>query len=124
LICTRCGSYNCLRSHRRKIELALAAIGVLPWRCLDCRARFYARRVPLRCLPYAHCPRCGNLQLFRIRRDKLDRRFGTRLAARLGARALRCDYCRYNFASWRLLWPAKERSAKAYLDQDTASARK
>jgi DNA-directed RNA polymerase subunit RPC12/RpoP len=106
LNCTRCGSQNCRRSRRRHIDFALAAIGVWPWRCLDCKARFYARRIPLRYLAYAHCPQCGNTQLLRVRRDRLDSGFLGLLAVWLGAKPLRCDSCRNNFASWRLLQPA------------------
>jgi hypothetical protein len=99
-------------------------IGLLPWRCLDCRTRFYARRVPLRYIHYAHCPRCGSLQVYRIRRKKLDSGLEARLATLLGARALRCDYCRHNFASWRLLWPSAEAQADEQVNVSATGARK
>jgi hypothetical protein len=103
VICPRCGSYGCSRSHRRKLEYLLVVFGILPWRCVGCRRRFYARRVPLRYLVYAHCSRCGNLALETIRREKLARQWGARVALWLGARPLRCDDCRNDFAAWRPL---------------------
>lgn len=123
MICSRCGSDNCLRSHRRKVELFLAVAGILPWRCLDCRARFYARRIPLRYLPYARCPRCGNLRLLRIRRDRIGFDLGARLSVRFGARPVRCDFCRHNFTSWRLVWSPEERVEEAGRQEDFEHAR-
>jgi hypothetical protein len=119
VICPRCESYNCFRSHRRKTEYALSILGLLPWRCADCQKRFYGRRVPLRLVVRAHCSRCGNLELESIQRKKLEHSVGARLATYLGARALRCDYCRYNFASWRPLWRAGKRAERASFGQQS-----
>ncbi len=101
MICPRCGSYDCLRSHRRLPEYLLSAFGILPWRCFDCKRRFYGRKVPFRYLLYAHCAQCGNLDLMPIRHDRLGGGWLAWLALHLGARALRCDDCRNNFVTWR-----------------------
>jgi hypothetical protein len=90
-----------LRSHRRKIEYPLGILGILPWRCVDCQKRFYARHVPFRYALYAHCNRCGNLDLRSARREKLAQALGSRLAMWLGARPVRCDGCRNDFTTWR-----------------------
>lgn len=115
MICPRCGHYGCSRSHRRKLEYLLTILGILPWRCIECHKRFYARRVPLRYLVYAHCNRCGNLELQSIRREKLTREPLSRVALWLGARPVRCDDCRNDFAAWRplrRLKPADERAGE------------
>lgn len=98
-------------------ERVLSPLGILPWRCGDCRKRFYATLAPLRFLLHARCPRCGNLELESIRRERLERNRPAQLATYLGAKAVRCEYCRENFAAWRLLWHADERNAHASLEQ-------
>jgi len=82
-------------------EYLLSAFGILPWRCFDCKRRFYGGKVPFRYVIYAHCGKCGNLELISIRRDRLNGGWPAWLAVHLGARALRCDDCRNNFVSWR-----------------------
>jgi hypothetical protein len=89
-----------LRSHRRKIEYLLSIFGILPWRCTDCQKRFYARTVPFRYLLCAHCRQCGNLDLMGVRREKLARGWAPRLEMWLGARPVRCEGCRNDFATW------------------------
>lgn len=112
LICPGCGSYGCSRSHRRKPEYLLTLFGILPWRCVHCRKRFYARHVPLRYIFYAHCRLCGNLALITPRREKLARNWEARLAMWLGARPVRCDDCRNDFTTWRPVRPAKAGTAE------------
>ena len=125
LICPRCEHYGCLRSHRRKIEYLLSVFGILPWRCVDCQKRFYARRVPVRFMLYAHCRHCGNLNLMTIRREKLARELESRVAMWLGARPVRCDDCRNDFAAWRPVRRAKARAEEEEnLGQVTVDSRK
>lgn len=115
MICPRCGNYSGLRSHRRKIEYLLGIFGILPWRCADCRRRFYARTVPLRYVFHAHCERCGNLDLVSVRREKVARRLESRVAMWLGARPVRCDGCRNDFTTWRPV-----RRARARMEEEGA----
>jgi hypothetical protein len=82
---------------------------VKPWRCRTCEKRFYARRVALPFSFFAHCPRCGNLGLDRISRDRVD--WGTLVAVKrwLAWPAYRCDPCRRKFFSvlpWRCILPS------------------
>ena len=63
------------------------------------------------------------MDLVRVRRDKLD--FDARLVSWLGARPLRCDYCRYNFVSWRLLVLQDKKKAEPHAEEiDAAGARR
>src|SRR5262249_6188597 len=67
LTCPSCRSLKTRRSRRRSaLDYLLSVTGVLPWRCEECEARFYARVVPMRNFFYAHCGICGNLELRRI----------------------------------------------------------
>jgi hypothetical protein len=100
-----------LRSHRRLPEYLLSAFGILPWRCFECKRRFYGNKVPLCYLAYAHCGKCGNLELITIRRDRLDGGWPAWLAVHLGAHPLRCEDCRNNFVSWRSLWSPRPHHA-------------
>lgn len=121
MICPRCESYNCHRSHRKMRERLLSLLGLLPWRCEDCRKRFYARLVPPRFLLRARCPQCGNLELEPIRRSRLQGRPLAQLATYLGAKALRCEGCRENFAAWRPLHRTGKRTEPSRFQQQTGA---
>src|SRR5580704_12980381 len=67
LSCPNCQGAKTRRSRRRSaLDHLFGFGGVLPWRCEECAARFYARVVPLRNFIYAQCGICGNLALQRI----------------------------------------------------------
>ena len=70
-----------------------------PWRCHACDKRFYAWSVATVFARYVHCPRCGNFDLQRISRDRVDQ--GTLLSVKrfFGLAAYRCDPCRQKFFS-------------------------
>ncbi|HTZ75365.1 MAG TPA: hypothetical protein VMB47_15695 [Candidatus Aquilonibacter sp.] len=74
---------------------------MLPWRCRTCDKRFYARRVALPFLRYAHCPKCGNFDLERISRERVEDGALVGLWRRLGLHAYRCDPCRVRFFAVR-----------------------
>lgn len=102
MICPQCRSTDCFRSHRRGFaDLILGATGILPWRCRTCDKRFYARRVAMMFLRYAHCPRCGNFDLERISRERVEDGMFLGLWRFLGLPAFRCDPCRTRFFSVR-----------------------
>ena len=46
--CPRCGGSEVFRSHRRgpMERYLLRAVGVRPFRCVNCNARFYRRKIP------------------------------------------------------------------------------
>jgi len=69
-----------------------------PWRCRVCELRFFAWSVALPFLGYAHCRRCGNLDLQRVSRDHVEgwHAWLFRLAH---IPAYRCAPCRHRFFS-------------------------
>ena len=102
LICPRCQSSRCNRSHRRgAVDFALTALSLRPWRCRACEHRFFARIVPLTFSLYAHCPRCGNFDLQEIARNKVDSGSVVCLKRWLLVPAYRCAPCRERFFSIR-----------------------
>ena len=78
--------------------------GLLPWRCRTCERRFHAWLVPARFAFYVHCPRCGNLDLSHVARDRVAG--GMAPVYRLfRVPAYRCDACRLRFFSLRRFHP-------------------
>ena len=73
-------------------------MGVFPWRCEKCRARFHARLMPLSYSLYAHCPICGNLALKRISAEYVNTMTGF-VWRLLRIPAFRCDPCRHKYFS-------------------------
>jgi phage FluMu protein Com len=103
MICPQCRSANCFRSHRDgALDFTFTLMGCKPWRCHSCDRRFYAKRVALGFHRYAHCPRCGNFNLERISRERVEDGIGITLKRWLGFPAYRCDPCRERFFSVRL----------------------
>jgi len=86
--------------------------GVLPWRCENCAARFYARLMPYRTFLYAHCGLCGNLELQRISAERVPGVMAS-LGRLLGLPALRCEHCRHKFFSVRPLRQGNRSAAPA-----------
>lgn len=102
MICPQCRSAECFRSHRSGLtDFLFTLAGCRPWRCKACEIRFYARRVALSYIHLAHCPKCGNFDLDRISRERVEE--GTLLFAKRPLRfpAYRCDPCRERFFSIR-----------------------
>jgi hypothetical protein len=100
MICPRCQSEACRRSRRRGVgDLFFTLFGLRPWRCRTCEARFYAWKVPVSYVRYAHCPKCGNFDLQRISRERVDEGSFLALQRILGFSAYRCDPCRTRFFS-------------------------
>jgi hypothetical protein len=102
MICPRCRSADCFRSRRVGLADFLgSAIGWKPWRCLTCEFRFYALRVAIAFSGYAHCPRCGNFDLERVARDRVQEGALVFVQRSLRFPAYRCDPCRQKFFSLR-----------------------
>jgi hypothetical protein len=100
MICPQCRSADCYRSRRGGFTDFLGTLARLrPWRCHACDKRFYAWSVATAFARYAHCTRCGNFDLQKISRDRVDQG-ALRMAKRLfGIPAYRCDPCRQKFFS-------------------------
>jgi hypothetical protein len=100
MICPQCRSADCFRSRRSGIIDFFATLTALrPWRCYTCDLRFYARSVALPFARYSHCPKCGNFDLQRIARDRVDQGSFLFLQRLLLIPAYRCDPCREKFFS-------------------------
>jgi len=103
MICPRCQTDACRRSHRSgAIDLMGSLFGLRPWRCRACELRFYAWKVPIPYAFYVHCPKCGRLDLQRIARERVDEGMFRWFQRVLGVSAYRCDPCRTRFFSSRL----------------------
>jgi hypothetical protein len=100
MICPQCRSADCYRSRRGGARDALCrSVGLKPWRCQTCNFRFYARRVPVVFSGYAHCWRCGNLDLQRIAPERMEPGILASIGRLLGLPAYRCSPCRTKFFS-------------------------
>ncbi len=85
------------------------AVGVYPFRCLDCGWRFWVSVWLFSSLGVAKCPKCLRTDLL-VWQDKYIR-FNPwrRLLSTFGSHPYRCATCRYNFLSFRpLKGPAHE----------------
>jgi C4-type Zn-finger protein len=97
--CPICKQEGARRSRRQTTaDYILSAIGVYPWRCQSCGARFHARLMSLSNSLHAHCPICGNLALKRISPEHVDSMFGF-LWRNLHIPAFRCEPCRHKYFS-------------------------
>lgn len=107
MTCPVCKSIDARRSRRHSLaDHFLGLLGVYPWRCRKCEARFYARLMPLGDSLHAHCPICGNPDLKRISPEHVKTAFS--FAWRfLHVPAYRCDPCRHKYFSMR---PHRSRS--------------
>src|ERR1700734_3356976 len=100
MICPRCRSAECYRSHRGGITDFVASLtGTRPWRCMARELRFYAWKVAAAFSLNAHCPRCGNFNLEHISRERVEAGSMITLKRWLGFPAYRCDPCRHRFFS-------------------------
>jgi len=99
VLCPRCRSGRCRRSRRRSWrDYAISATGLRPWRCRTCALRFLAWSVAFAFLRFAHCRRCGNLDLQRVSRGHVDGWFAW-LFRMARVPAYRCAPCRNRFFS-------------------------
>jgi predicted nucleic-acid-binding Zn-ribbon protein len=102
LACPKCGSRNLRPSHFQNAEERRKALFFIsPLRCKDCKTRFTSRTIFPEDLLYARCPKCDRMDLnsWNERRPTTSR--WTLFKLQLGAYKTRCEYCRYDFASFR-----------------------
>ena len=111
LECPKCGSDEVRLSRRRSAVTRLLQIfGVYHFRCEDCGWLFKDNIHNLTHLPFAKCPTCHRMDLSRWSRTHYHPPFSTRFMLAIGAKAVRCEYCRNNFWAFRLV---KEKFDKA-----------
>ena len=82
-------------------EKFLQALGYNPFRCINCEERFSLRIWNSAHLIYAKCPRCHRMDLSRWSTTRYHAPMLTNIRIALGAKPVRCEYCRCNFASWK-----------------------
>lgn len=100
--CPNCGSKHVRQSRKTGLgESLMVWLGFLSLRCKDCTHRFRSHVWKFRDLFYSKCPRCYRMDLSAWSEEHYSARFGTRFIIRLGAKRLRCEYCRCNFAGFR-----------------------
>ena len=101
--CPRCGSRYLHPSRKRNFSEKLGTLRLTsPYRCLDCKLRFFAPSIVWRDLFFAQCPGCYRMDLNSwTGKTYMDPPFWIKLKVGLGARKWRCEYCRLNFASFR-----------------------
>jgi hypothetical protein len=102
LCCPKCGSRNLRFSRTRDASERLwKLVGVRAMRCRDCKTRFVQRTWNVSDLAYARCPRCWRMDLNRWNEKQFQAPNYMLLALKLGANPYRCEYCRFNFVSFR-----------------------
>ncbi len=99
MICPICNHSGARRSRRHSLsDYLVGLVGVYPWRCRDCHARFHSRLMSLSDSLHAHCPFCGNHQLRRISKDFVQGGLAP-VWRLLGIPSFRCVPCRHNYFS-------------------------
>lgn len=105
--CPNCGSKSIRHSKFQNFgERMMSWLGQHPLRCKDCQHRFFSRVWRFSDLRFSRCPRCYRMDLGKWSEEHYIPKFRTVFLLRIGAKRLRCEYCRFNFAGFR---PVKER---------------
>lgn len=116
--CPNCGSKHVRHSHYQTFgERLLSLFGSHQLRCKDCQHRFSSKVFHFADLIYSRCPRCYRMDLSSWNEDHYLPRWTTKMQLRFGAKRLRCEYCRLNFAGWR---PVKVKYQWRRKKKDTA----
>ncbi len=120
--CPSCGSRR-IRSARLSgfAEHIKSVVGLIPFRCRECDARFESFLLDFSLWRYARCPKCLRTDLSTWSEHYYRPPFGTRLFLRLGATPYRCEFCRCNFASFRA---CKERFSWRKRPEETGQSEK
>lgn len=123
ITCPLCKSVECRRSRRRgPVDYLLATMGNYPWRCRKCETRFRVWKIQPTHQFVAHCPRCGNVDLERVARKRVEGGFIIAMERRLNFPAYRCDPCRHKFFSLRPYRPSSPRAEDKAEAASSASA--
>ncbi len=100
--CSSCGSANLRRSHTTALlDFAKMALGIYPFRCLDCRERFWINIWLFSKGRYAMCPRCLAVDVGPSGLPRMRLSFTKRLLLAVGARGYRCSLCNHRFITFK-----------------------
>lgn len=104
LACPKCNSDE-VRLSRRRLALrrVLRIFGIYHFRCEDCGQLFLSNIHSLSRLIFANCPTCHRMDLSRWSRNYYSPGWLTRAMLSIGAKPVRCEYCRNNFWSFRFI---------------------
>ena len=104
LACPKCDSDE-VRLSRKKLVLrkVLHLFGIYHFRCDDCGHLFRASIHNISHWIFAKCPSCHRMDLSRWSREYYSPTLLTRAMLALGAKPVRCEYCRNNFWSFRFI---------------------
>jgi DNA-directed RNA polymerase subunit RPC12/RpoP len=100
--CPLCGSADIRRSRRQSWrEIPKMFVGVYPFRCLHCAARFFGNVWILATGGHANCPKCLRLDLKPSTKKEAQLTAPERMLMAMGAHMYRCVPCRLNFLSMK-----------------------
>ena len=120
--CPGCGSEHIRHARYKSV---FERIGVLfgrhPLRCKDCQSRFTSRIWRFSDLRFSRCPRCYRTELATWSEEHYIPRFWTLIWMRIGAKRLRCEFCRFNFAGFRPIKTAYSGRLKRPAMDDTSN---
>ena len=127
--CPSCGSEE-VRLSRRSYFLRpfYSIFAIYMCKCETCDHHFKACIYRPENIFYAKCSRCHRMDLSRWSRDYYNPGLVTRMMLALGAKPVRCEYCRNNFWSFRMVrekFSKAKRSARSQIVipvEDSASA--
>jgi hypothetical protein len=103
LACPKCGSRHLRPARYQNLSERWNALRFIsPLRCRDCKTRFVSKTIFLEDLFYARCPECDRMDLNGWTGKTHQPTGWTALKVNLGAHKWRCEYCRLNFASFRV----------------------
>jgi hypothetical protein len=101
--CPNCGSRHLRPAWARSLNERLNQLRfITPLRCKDCKHRFVAPTLTWNDIRYSRCPICLRQDLNGWTGKTYEPPFWTAVKVKFGAHKWRCEYCRLNFASFRL----------------------
>ncbi len=117
LACPKCDSDE-VRLSRKKFTLRkiLRILGIYHFRCDGCGHLFRSNIHSISHLIFAKCPTCHRMDLGRWSREYYSPTLLTRAMLAIGAKPVRCAYCRNNFWSFRFIqekFSKEKRSARS-----------
>ena len=122
IACPECGSTDIRSSYSRSFGESVGKVfGFFQFRCRDCDARFSGQIWDISNLFWAKCPRCYHMDLSTWDPEHYRCPTSWLLLMRLGARCVRCEYCRHNFLSYR---PTKHKFIRKQKTAGTGEATK
>ncbi len=111
--CPTCDSEEIRLSQAQSTsENILNVFGYCPMRCRVCDTRFRASLWKITSFRYARCPKCYKTDLSTWELEYYNPPTTTLVLLQLGAKPMRCEYCRCNFVSFRQRRSKFERRAR------------